>query len=199
MRSELRSYLRSLNYRGDIEITASSIQNEFVTIYSPHWINRLRNNPFVFWLCVLLQLWIVTFPVIVALEKRYQVVQSVWRSSRQVEDATAPSGWRKVYAHGRNEAKLADFWAAAVMQAAWDQQNGGEILTESDLPRLQRRGQERMEQIGWLVPPDRNVMAADSTAEDTQSSRRGPAIPGVGVRGYNFQAGWGGDPRSTSS
>lgn len=198
MRSELRSYLRSLNYRGQIEIKAS-IPNEFVTVYSPHWINRLRNNSFVWWLCVLLQLWIVMWPVIVMLEKRYEVVQSVWRSSRQVEDSSAPSGLRKIYAHGRDEAKLADLWAAAVMQVAWDQQDGGEMLTEADLPRLQRRGQERMERIGWSVPPDRNGMAVDATAEDTQASRRGPAIPGVGAGGYNFQAGWGGNTLSTSS
>ncbi|KAJ5825800.1 hypothetical protein N7474_002938 [Penicillium riverlandense] len=197
IRSELKSYIRSLNYRGSIKITAS-IPNEFVTIYSPHWINRLRNNTFVWWLCIILQLWIVTWPAIVLLEKRYQVVQSVWRSSRLVEDVTTLSRWRKIYAHGRSEAELADFWAAAVTQAAWEQKDSGEILTEHDLPRLLRRGQERIERIGWLGPP-RNETATDSMAEDTPNSRRGPAIPNLAAGGYDFQAGWGGNPHSTSS
>ena len=85
------------------------------------------------------------------------------------------------------------------MQSAWDQQDDGEILTEWDLPRLQRRGQERIERIGWSVPPDSDMVAADLTAEDLQASRRGPAIRGVGAGGYNFQVGWGGNSHSTSS
>lgn len=194
VRSELKAYLRSLNYRGHIEIT-TSIPNGFVTVYSPHWINRLRNNSFVWWLCILLQLWIVTLPVIILLERRYQVVHSVWRSSRRVEDATAPSGQRKVYAHGRDATKLADFWAAAVVQAAWDQLDGGEVLTESDLPRLQRRAQERMERIGRSVQSDRNTTGPGSATENTQTGWHGPAIPGVGAGEYNFQAGWCGNSR----
>lgn len=196
LRYELKSYLRSINYRGHIEITVS-FPNKFITVYSPHWINRLRHNSFTWWLCVLLQLWIVTLPAILILESRYNVANSVWMSCREVEDSTAPSRRKRVYAHGRNEEKLADLWAPAVMQAACDQRDGGELLGEQHLPRLQRRAQERqerMEQTGWSVSPEPNIMAVGPSVEGTQDdSWCGRAVPGVGVRGYNVQGGWGGN------
>lgn len=128
------------------------------------------------------------------LERRYKIVHSEWRSSRQVEDATAEPGLAKVYTHGRDEEKLADYWAAGVMQAAWDQKDDGGILTELDLPRLRRRGQERMRQTGWAVIPELNGVEDDST----QSSRPAPAISGVRTGGPHFQAAWGGNSGSTS-
>lgn len=148
--SELKSYLRSINYRGQIKITTST-QNTFITIYSPHWINRLRNNSFIWWFCVLTQLWIITLIVISLLERRYQVVHSVWRSSREVKDTSAPLGLRKIYAHGRDETKLADFWAPAVIQAARDQRDEGEVLTEGSIKRLQQRAQERMRNLASFM------------------------------------------------
>lgn len=149
--SELKSYLRSTDFRGQIKITTST-QNTFVTIYSPHWINRLRNNSFIWWFCVLSQLWIVTLIVITFLERRYQVVHSVWRSSREIEDTSSPHGLRKIYAHGRDETKLADFWAPAVVQAARDQRDEGEVLTEGSIQRLQQRAQERMRNVASFLP-----------------------------------------------
>ncbi|KAJ5151097.1 uncharacterized protein N7482_010349 [Penicillium canariense] len=195
LRSELKAYLRSINYRGHIEI-ATSARQTFITVYSPHWINHLRNNSFVWWFCVLSQLWIITLVVITCLERRYQVVHSVWRSSREVKDTSMPSGSRKIYAHGRDETKLADLWAPAVMQAACDQLDGGETLKEGSILRLQQRAQERMENIESFLP-ERNV-AGDSAAESTQSASRGPRL-GMGPGGYNFQAGWGGNSNPTSS
>ncbi|KAJ5383280.1 hypothetical protein N7517_001191 [Penicillium concentricum] len=196
LRSELKSYLRSINYRGHIQITAST-RNTFVTVYSPHWINRLRNNSFLWWFCVLTQLWIITLIVITFLERRYRVVHSTWRSSREVKDTLAPSGVKKIYAHGRDETKLADFWAPAVMQAAYDQRDEGEVLTEGSIQHLQQRAQERMENLASFLP-ERNV-TGDSTAESEQPASRGLIKLGVGPQGYTFHAGWGGNRNPTSS
>lgn len=139
----------------------------------------------------------MTLPAILILESRYDVASSVWMSSREVENSTAPSRRKRVYAYGRNEEKLADLWAPAVMQAACDQRVGGELLGEQHLSRLQRRAQERqerMEQIGWLASREPNIMAVGPSVEGTQDdSWCGPAVPGVGIRGYNVQGGWGGN------
>ncbi|KAJ5902336.1 hypothetical protein N7495_002864 [Penicillium taxi] len=160
--TELSSYLRSINYRGQVEITTST-HNNFITIYSPHWINYLRNNSFVWWLCFFSQLWIITQIVITFSKSHYEVVHSVWRSSSEVKDTSMPSGFRKVYARGRDETKLADFWAPAVIQAASDQLNGGQTLTEESIQRLQRRAQERLENIKSFLPE--RSLKGDSTAE----------------------------------
>ncbi|BDD57265.1 hypothetical protein MAP00_002648 [Monascus purpureus] len=181
LRSELTSYLRSLNYRGTITISAS-IPNSSVTFYSPHWINKMRNDRVVSTLCIALQLWIVALPVIWLLERRYEVVRSVWWSSREVADAiaTAASGPRKVYACGRNEEELAGFWAPIVMQAAWERRKGC-TLTEEDLGRLQRR-KERLGRMRWMESLDGRVTGAGSRV-----TLKGPLVLG----GYNSQAGWG--------
>ncbi|CAI7572404.1 unnamed protein product [Penicillium bialowiezense] len=106
--SELKSYLRSTDFRGQIKITTST-QNTFV-------------------------------------------VHSVWRSSCEIEDTSSPHGLRKIYAHGRDETKLADFWAPAVVQAARDQRDEGEVLTEGSIQRLQQRAQERMRNVASFLP-----------------------------------------------
>lgn len=142
----------------------------------------MRNDRVVSTLCIALQLWIVALPVIWLLERRYEVVRSVWWSSREVADAiaTAASGPRKVYACGRNEEELAGFWAPIVMQAAWERRKGC-TLTEEDLGRLQRR-KERLGRMRWMESLDGRVTGAGSRV-----TLKGPLVLG----GYNSQAGWG--------
>ncbi|KAJ5199550.1 hypothetical protein N7491_009650 [Penicillium cf. griseofulvum] len=188
LRSELKSYLRSINYRGHIPVT-TSMRNTFVTVYSP------RNTSFVWWFCVLTQLWVITVIVIAFLERQYQVVHSTWRSSRVVKDTSVPSGVRKIYAHGRDETKLADFWASVVMQVAHDRRDEGETVTEGSIQRLQKRELERMENLASILP-ERNV-TGDSTAESEQVAHRGPTRPDMASKGYSFQAGWGGNSNPT--
>lgn len=149
LRTELTAYLRALNYGGHIEIT-TSIPNRFVTVYSPHWVNYLRTNGLFFWFCALTQIWIITCFVLGCLDQRYHVVKSIWRSSREVGDSTVSSG--KVYAHGRDEIKLADFWAATVAQALLDRRTGGFMIREASLQHLQQRAQERREHIQSFLP-----------------------------------------------
>ncbi|KAJ5123621.1 hypothetical protein N7448_009718 [Penicillium atrosanguineum] len=149
MRTELTAYLRALNYGGYIEIT-TSIPNSFVTIYTPHWINYLRTSTFVFWVLALTQLWIITAFVLGCLDQPYHVVSSVWRSSRELGDPNVFS--RKVYAHGRDETKLADFWAPTVAQAFLDRRNDGFMLREESLQHLHQRAQERRDHIQSFLP-----------------------------------------------
>ena len=134
MRNILASHISSLNYRGSVSFSCPVAQSS-VTIYSPHWINRLRTNSFAWWVIVILQLWIVTWPVIWLLEKRYEVVHTRWNASLDVGSDT---GLIKCYARGRDEATLAEFWAPAVKQAAWSRRCGeANLLTRLDAERVQ--------------------------------------------------------------
>lgn len=160
MRTVLSSHLRAANYRGDIKIS-TSIANGTITVCSPHWINRLRNHRFVFWACIILQLWIVTWPVIWFLERRYEVVRSVWRSSREV---ASPSGRRMVYACGKDEAAVADFWGPAVRQGAWCRTQESTILNQRDAELLLGAGRRNMQRQTLEEPLDRSLMMANSVA-----------------------------------
>ena len=99
MRNVLASHIRELNYRGSTNFWFKKGYSS-VTIYSPHWINQLRINRFVWWICVILQLWIITWPVIWLMEKRYEVARSQWNSSL---DPGSETGLIKCYAQGRDE------------------------------------------------------------------------------------------------
>ncbi|KAE8356269.1 hypothetical protein BDV28DRAFT_116475 [Aspergillus coremiiformis] len=136
--SALTSHLRNLGYRGNILISTSFSNNSF-TVYSPHWINRGRNNSFVYYTCLILQLWVITWPIIWLLERRYEVVRSVWLFSREV-------GSQRVYACNQDEEHVAEELAPVVTQAAWERRSDAKFLTDQDmrlLRRLEREGQER--------------------------------------------------------
>lgn len=124
-----------MNYRGQIHMNMEVV-NGNLTIYSPHWVNKLRNNGFVFWICILLQLWIITWPIIWLLEKRYEVVYSCWYASHIIEGDSNPIPARR-YARGRDEFALSQFWAPAVKQAAWSRRQDGEVILLDDAQRLQ--------------------------------------------------------------
>lgn len=165
---ELIMYAPSINYRGRMEIKCHSYDN-FVTVYSPHWINRLRTSTFVRAIFFITQLWIISWIVIHLLESKYKVVNSVWKSSREIKDITAPSGSRKVYANGRDEGKIADYWAPALIHAG----NEGrcQTLTEGDIDRIQRRPRERMENLRSFQSGHNR--ASDSTAGGSRTDRVG--------------------------
>ncbi|KAL4773276.1 major facilitator superfamily domain-containing protein [Aspergillus nidulans var. acristatus] len=187
MRTSLTSHIRSTGYQGHIVINPV-IANGFVTVYSPHWINTLRNNAYVYWICIVLQLWLITWPVIWFMERRYEVVRSEWFSSKTVADASAPGGSRKCYAAaGMDEVKAAELWAPIVREAAWQGRAGGCILGDAEIETLRRQGIERREQLG----------------EGRDLLRRGQSVLGaMGIRsigGVNVTGAWGGDSSSASS
>ena len=203
LRSELKDIIRSLNYRGDINIRIS-IHNNRVTVYSSHWINQLRRNPFIYWSCIISQLWLITWPVIYMLERRYHVVQSVWWSSRDIDEEdqqdtafhrssnsssrlqAGRSGTTTLYAGGRSEEEVARLWAPVVMEAAWEQRIDG-LLTDGSIRRLQQR-RERLKQMTFLEPETVQLPRSQSHG---RSRAHGPLVLDIRVR--DFGAGWGFD------
>lgn len=161
LRSEVAWYLRSMNYDGDLSITFD-ISNTSLKVYSPHWYNHLRETTSFQIVIFVTQLWIILLPLFAYLEGRYGIVRSVWWSSRTVQDPAAPSGFNKIYAHDRNEVKIADLWSPAIIRAIKDRENSGRVLNLDYLERLQERAQERMANVGPFLP-ERDA-AGSSTA-----------------------------------
>lgn len=141
MRNILDSHIRELNYRGTINQCFTQAHSS-VTIYSPHWINRLRTNKFVWWIVVILQLWIITWPIIWLMEKRYEIAFTRWNASL---DPDTDSSLIKCYAQNRNESALAEWWAPAVKQAAWTRRSGdNNLLSRLDAERVQGMTTEQL-------------------------------------------------------
>jgi hypothetical protein len=192
VRTALTSHIRQLNYRGHICIKTELVRGS-VTIYSPHWTNRLRNNGIVFWTCILTQLWILTWPILWLLERRYEIVSSEWLSS------TPGTGALPIrhYARDRDEASLADYWAPAVKQAAWSRRCNNEMLTPDEAQRLQGL---RTEQL--LTFHGTEFEHAERTRRERLARGDGTFVDSfVGVargvsevsQGWSMAMGWGGD------
>lgn len=132
MSSRLEEHIKAQGYNNSINISLSE-EKTTLAIYSPHWINHLRFNNAVWWICVIFGLWIITWPGIHFMEKRYQVVRVKWDTSW---DMGGNNRADVVYAQDRDEAELADFWAPVVKQAVWARQRG-ETLTRRDVEQLE--------------------------------------------------------------
>ncbi|OJJ67611.1 hypothetical protein ASPBRDRAFT_33982 [Aspergillus brasiliensis CBS 101740] len=145
--SSLTSHLRSLHYKGDISITVDMANRDLI-VYSPHWVNKLRNNAWVYYFCIILQVWLLAWPIIWLLERRYDVVRSVWYFSRVEEGETR-------YARHRDEAAIADELAPAVTQAALERNQDGRILTAPEMRLLDQLGRERRERGVVVMQWDR--------------------------------------------
>lgn len=194
MRNILSSHIKSLNYLGSTSFWLVK-GHSTVTIYSPHWINRLRANNFIWWLFVILQLWIITWPIIWFMEKRYEIATTRWSASL---DPGSETGMIRCYAQGRDESALAEFWAPAVMQAAWTRRQGeAGMLTRLDAERLQGLSRDELLGLG---------RRGDSDAERERRERvnrgEGGFVDGVVglVRGvsevrqdWRLAMGWGGN------
>lgn len=67
---KITEYIRGTNYRGQITITFP-LSYRTVTVISNHPFNRLRNNKFFYWFCIIFQLWIITWPILFFMTKRW--------------------------------------------------------------------------------------------------------------------------------
>ncbi|PLN75644.1 hypothetical protein BDW42DRAFT_33761 [Aspergillus taichungensis] len=200
LRRELTGHLRSLNYEGTIRIDPALLGSR-VTVYSPHWINKLRNNAFVFWACIILQLWILTWPVIWLLEKRYEVVRAQWLFSRtrfehtgeRINEHSVRVIRHTTYAAGKDEMGVAEMWAPVVRQAAWEKKLDGCTLVEDEILALKARDVERR---------TRAQTGGNEWVERTQAVM-GVARGLMGVPGGSIttggRGGWGRDRNNSSN
>ena len=73
LRSQIEAIVRSTNYRGRITVEFQLCPRT-ITIQTPHAFNKMRNNKFVYFLFIILQLWIITWPLLFFMTKRWAVV-----------------------------------------------------------------------------------------------------------------------------
>lgn len=191
----LKSHIRDINYRGSISMELV-VAKSTITVYSPHWINKMRNHGVVYWIFIISQLWILAWPVIWLLEKRYEIVDSNWFASRVIEDDNGHTTPR-TYAHGRDEHALGDFWAPAVKQAAWTRRANMEIVSREDAQRLQGltteqllRGSTESESQAEIERRQRMQRGEGSFVDNMVGLARG--VNEV-RQGWNMSMGWGGN------
>lgn len=115
LRNRIEGLIRSTNYRGHISITFP-IEDENVDIYTSHRINNWRTTKWICWLFYLTFLWLLTWPLLILLTKRYAVVRADWPFS------IAHNG-RKTYTTVSEEQYL-DKWSTAIRRLALDRYQG---------------------------------------------------------------------------
>lgn len=157
--------LRSTNYRGKISVTFP-LEQRATVVMSDHPLNRYRTNPYIWWACVILPLWIITWPVLWLMTKRWQVVSVEWPCRIfQRPDGGWPNSDEEVpelvhegigvAAHGTrgagqariavmSEADWVDLWRAAIIRAAESQTHGTLCASDREMTRaIEQRNAER--------------------------------------------------------
>ncbi|KAK6543058.1 hypothetical protein TWF694_006984 [Orbilia ellipsospora] len=125
LETRLIQLIQSTNYGGNIQITFPTTHN-LVKIRPPNKLTELRYNKFIRWFCYLTFLWIITWPVLFFMTRRYNVVRSVWPMS-----AVDITGRRRVK---MSEDQWFDYWRLAIRRAVLGRRQG--TVTEQDLIEL---------------------------------------------------------------
>lgn len=200
----LQGVLRSTNYRGDISI-AFPLDDREISLMSDHWINRCRTNMFIWWTCVVLQLWIITWPVIWMMTKKWEVVKIIW-PCRVHRDEDVDVAWpnaeeesaelidESIYlndgsptSRGQDNVRFAtiaeptwvEIWRGSIARAAIDRRNG--VL----LGPLDLEATRAAEEINARRASQRELGYGES------SRGLGPFLSGM--REFYGEQGWGGD------
>ncbi|KAK2809473.1 hypothetical protein FQN50_003741 [Emmonsiellopsis sp. PD_5] len=187
----LTSLIRSLNYRGHITIT-SHLHNASLKIYTPHPLNRLRTNPYIWWTCVLLQLWLLTWPLLILLERRYEPIHATWYA-----------WYHDQYACGMDEEAWLGFFENVVRETVMGRGRGGEVVGFREAVGANRR-RERVERGEGVEEEVRQETEAERQRRERVERGEGnwaDSLVGV-VRGVaevrrdfgrRSDGGWGGD------
>ncbi|RMZ33118.1 hypothetical protein D0859_02755 [Hortaea werneckii] len=148
LRLRLQTVVRSTGYRGHIDV-AFPIHEKHVDIYNPHWINRWRVTWWVRWLFFLTFLWIITWPILFFMTKRWSVYNVDWRWS-----------WSCTEPEGSSEAYRERTFYASITEKTWLEKHKGLMRAlalekyqgdATDLPlnvRRERPGNERLPSTG---------------------------------------------------
>ncbi|EWC46550.1 hypothetical protein DRE_04273 [Drechslerella stenobrocha 248] len=137
LETQLYQLIQSTNYGGDIQITFPTTHSK-VKVRPANKLTQLRYNRAARWFCYLTFLWLITWPLLWFMTRKYNVVRSVWPMS-----AVGIDGRRRVK---MTEEQWFDYWRLAIRRAVLGQRQGMvteqdliEIAAESDMPRMQTR------------------------------------------------------------
>ncbi|EEQ88310.1 hypothetical protein RJZ56_000465 [Blastomyces dermatitidis] len=181
----ITTLIRSLNYRGRISIELHT-HNAHLTVYSPSLINKLRINTFVWWACIILQLWILTWPLLILLEKRYEPVTATWYA-----------WYNEQHACGLSEAMWLNVFTPVIKRSVLARAKDGEMvgLEEAqgavyEAERVARGEVGSTESESERERRERMQRGQGSWTDSLVGVVRGVAEVG---REYNQAVGWGGD------
>lgn len=197
---QLTEALRTTNYRGDISITYP-VRSRATVIMSDHWLNRYRHNKYIWWTCVLLQLWIFTWPLLWVMTKRWEVFFVNWPSRiYRNTDGTWPTAhdedteWvheghptdsGNVRVANMTERDLVEYWRLAIQMAAESRKRG--TLTDAD-----RRITQAIEERASQRRGGDNFAVGNSNAFLASATGLLSGVQEVMTRSQTLR-GWGGD------
>ncbi|KAF2665562.1 hypothetical protein BT63DRAFT_377806 [Microthyrium microscopicum] len=162
----LENLVRATNYKGHLVISFP-VENPGVDIFNDHWINRWRNTRWIFLLFCISMLWIITWPVLFFLTKKYEVVRADWPFSYHDEFGNGQRQFATI-----SEKQWFAKWQKLIAKAIVSKRET--VLTEEDLVIVD----ESLPQYG------------DPTIDSAIN------FLGAGIRTYqevNRQVGWGYD------
>lgn len=115
VKQSLEEMLRKTNYAGTIQ-TEIVVEDDSFIVRSPHWMNWARQNDIIIAVFVVLQLWIISWPILFFCTRRFEVVTSEWPLKKLVNGQT-------VYASS-SEQEWLDTWGEAAVNLAYRKQVG---------------------------------------------------------------------------
>ena len=191
----LQAMIRATNYRGRLEFQVKTDGDSF-TVYSDHWINRLRTNRVVYWVCIVLQLWILTWPVLLLCTGRFAVVRADWpyKKRRQDVDPSLRDGGleypgevdKDYWYASMSENTFLETWGRVIVDAAFARRQG-EVGSEDFRRVMQLMQAERENQTGGM---ERRRSSGNAVVDTAVGIMAGIS----GVRDERDRAlGWGAD------
>ncbi|KAF7868608.1 hypothetical protein EAF04_005139 [Stromatinia cepivora] len=108
----LRRIVTSTNYRGQVYVDFPT-SHKRVIVYSPHMINEWRMTPWIRWFFYLTFFWVVSWPILFLITRRYEVVKGIY----QYADRPAGVGVSTRKATVQSEDEFVNHWEAALRSA----------------------------------------------------------------------------------
>lgn len=175
----LRSAISATNYRGHLHIDFPQ-QHKKVIVYSPGLINRWRTTTWIRWVFYLTFLWVISWPVLFIMTRKYEVVKVVYEYADRPED---DGGERQCTV--MSEVEWFHRWESAVRRAAIARM----VCKDRCLDEEYRAATARADERG-RVQPREQINTGNAVADGALS------FLGAGLRvaeEWNAQRGWGGD------
>ena len=117
LKALITALVRSINYRGDLSVTFA-ITNSRVTVYSPCWQNHYREKLWLRWIFYLTFLWVISWPYLWFITRRWEVETTALPCSR------ASEGENKQYTTKSRESFVKE-WETSVTRAVLERMQGG--------------------------------------------------------------------------
>ena len=134
LQRRIESVIRGTNYRGRLSVQFA-LDPYSVTISTPHWLNRARNNWYIYYFCVITQLWIFTWPLLFFLTRYWSVVvvecpfQRLRGQPYQVVDERGERRLRQdIEWASESEERWAQKWKSTIEDGVMSRRTGSETV-----------------------------------------------------------------------